>query len=213
MRYRSLLLAVALAALLLVTTGLGFLVRSEAASFARAELDRPIIEEVATWRTGGLNDVMLVATDLGGSLFVALALAAALGFALYRRSLPLITYVLVVYPGALGSSRLVKSLVDRPRPNLDPLVEVSGSSWVSGHATASAVCFFALAAIGAQVMPRMRWPLYGAATIAAGLVAFTRVYLGVHWPFDALGGLLFGAAWALIAARFLLAREEAPGRG
>jgi len=77
-------------------------------------------------------------------------------------------------------------------------------SFPSGHATVS----FACAAVLALAVPRLRVPLYA----LAALIAFSRVYVGVHYPFDVLGGALLGVGIA-IALRMLAAalRRSEPG--
>jgi undecaprenyl-diphosphatase len=99
---------------------------------------------------------------------------------------------------AEGLSSLGKLITDRPRPPLryrEPaaLVPVPHtSSFPSGHAATS----FACAATLARFAPRrVAVLLY----ILAALIAYSRVYVGVHYPLDVLGGALLG----LLVARAL----------
>ena len=106
---------------------------------------------------------------------------------------------------AIGSGQLVSSglklLFERARPDLVPhATEVFTSSFPSGHSTMSAVVYLTLGALLALVEPRRRVRVF---LVALGafltlLVGASRVYLGVHWPTDVLGGWTIGAAWALI---------------
>ena len=96
---------------------------------------------------------------------------------------------------------------DRPpvsRPVPEPLLETPSTfSFPSGHATVS----FACATVLALAVPRLRMPLYALAT----LIAFSRVYVGVHYPFDVLAGAVLGVGIAT-ALRMLGAalRRSAP---
>jgi membrane-associated phospholipid phosphatase len=87
---------------------------------------------------------------------------------------------------ALLANTAVKHVVRRPRPalaDLPPLAAtVSGLSYPSAHAATS------FAAAGALSLPAL--PLYA----AAGAMALTRPYLGVHYPSDVLAGALLGRA-------------------
>jgi undecaprenyl-diphosphatase len=91
-------------------------------------------------------------------------------------------------------SAALKAWIDRDRPPLrdpdpEPLVELPVThSLPSGHATVA----FACATVLALAVPRLRAPLF----VLAALIAFSRVYVGVHYPFDVLVGALLGFALA-----------------
>jgi undecaprenyl-diphosphatase len=102
------------------------------------------------------------------------------------------------------SSMGLKALVDRERPPLryaepKPLVHVPHDpSFPSGHAATS----FAAATILTFAFPRLGPALF----VLAAAVAFSRVYAGVHYPLDILGGAALGMLVAL-ALRFLVRRR------
>jgi undecaprenyl-diphosphatase len=107
-------------------------------------------------------------------------------------------------------SGALKLWVERDRPPLsrpvpEPLLEAPSTfSFPSGHATVA----FACATVLSLAVPRLRWPLYA----LAALIAFSRVYVGVHYPGDVLAGAVLGVAIA-IALRMLagaLRRSEPP---
>jgi membrane-associated phospholipid phosphatase len=92
---------------------------------------------------------------------------------------------------ASGLNAVLKAIVDRSRPpeaiGLDALVGVPGSpSFPSGHAMSA----FAVAAAIAFLAPRLRWPVLGLAAV----IAFSRVYLGVHFWLDVIVGSALGLA-------------------
>jgi undecaprenyl-diphosphatase len=129
-------------------------------------------------------------TKLGthGLIWLAIALAVAL----WRRSaLPFVLVALAVL-AADGLAGLAKAAVRENRPS-EPgaLVTIPHShSFPSGHtatATAAAVVLSAL-------VPRLA-PLF---VILAVAIAYSRVYVGVHFPLDLLGGAVIGAATALL---------------
>jgi undecaprenyl-diphosphatase len=114
------------------------------------------------------------------------------------RVLPLVAFAATLsFALASGLNAVMKQVVDRSRPpreiGLEALVGVPSSpSFPSGHAMTA----FAVAGAIALLAPRLRWPVLG----LAGVIAVSRVYLGVHFWLDVLAGAALGMAiGALIA--------------
>jgi membrane-associated phospholipid phosphatase len=111
---------------------------------------------------------------------------------------------------ASGLNALLKAIVDRSRPpqeiGLHALVGVPGSpSFPSGHAMSA----FAVAGAIALLAPRLRWPVL---TLAAA-IAFSRVYLGVHFWLDIIVGSALGLTVGIgcaAALRRCVRRSPAP---
>jgi undecaprenyl-diphosphatase len=103
----------------------------------------------------------------------------------------------------IGAPALIVALrlgYGRARPQVMPhLQKVSTASFPSGHTLASVVFFVTLALLATGQMPRKRQRvLVVAPSAAAGaLVAISRVYLGVHFASDVVGGALVGVAWSM----------------
>jgi undecaprenyl-diphosphatase len=89
--------------------------------------------------------------------------------------------------GALIANTAVKQVVRRPRPDLGPQLPPLAST-ISSLAYPSAHAATSFAAAGALPLPSL--PLYA----AAGAMALTRPYLGVHHPSDVVAGALLGRA-------------------
>jgi len=124
---------------------------------------------------------------------------------------------------AVGGGQMISSLLkigfDRPRPDLVPHgMSVYTGSFPSGHAMMAAVTYLTLAALLSRTAEHRRQQLFLllAAILLTILVGFSRVYLGVHWPSDVLGGWIAGSAWAALcwSIALLLQRRgeiEKPG--
>jgi undecaprenyl-diphosphatase len=127
-----------------------------------------------------------------GILWLVLALALS-GFSWRRPWLPVRVGATILI--AEGVQSALKVWFERDRPPLDnpdpaPLVALPASySFPSGHA----VVAFACATVMSFAVPRLRWPLYA----LAALVAFSRVYVGVHFPGDVVAGAVIGVLLGL----------------
>jgi membrane-associated phospholipid phosphatase len=162
-----------------------------------AGIDRSLAVWGATHATGLSTAVLRVITQLGATLTIV-AVTVLAGAWEYRRvpsrAVPL--FLALVVGGQNVASNLIKLGVDRVRPGIDPLTLTSGSSFPSGHATAAAACYAAIALLaGRRRSPGTRSILAGAATAIAVAVATSRVLLGVHWLTDVLAGLALGWGW------------------
>jgi undecaprenyl-diphosphatase len=161
---------------------------------------RPWLDPLMCWITDSTSLLLLLLTGLGLFLLRArdrrLALACVL--------LALLTFALA----DAGSHRLLKPLFDRPRP-CNPAYFHNGVHSIFPHGrfllgmsttrsfpSTHAVNLFAQAALWSGLYPRWRTLFLG----FAAWVAYSRVYVGVHYPADLLAGALAGAAlgWAML---------------
>jgi undecaprenyl-diphosphatase len=157
---------------------------------------------IADHRTSFADDVMSVITAFGSPAFTFIVLGSSAALALVWRRSPLwfVFFLLCMAAPALYD-RFLKQLVERPRPDISRVVEVSGFGFPSGHATSAATVAAALLVWTIAVGPKKARPYaWVAAVTFALLVGASRVYLGVHWPTDILGGFVLGAGWVAICA-------------
>ena len=166
-----------------------------------------------------LAESVVEITALGGYTLIVLLLAAVIGFLLVagRRGPALFVFLSIVTGSLL--SQLLKSFYDRPRPDLVPQLDiVHTASFPSGHAMMSTLAYLTLASIVAQLSEKTRVRVYvfAVAILLAVIVGLSRIYLGVHWPTDVIGGWALGAAWAalawLVASMLRRRRDREAGR-
>lgn len=140
-------------------------------------------------------------TALGSATVLGLAVTAVVGFLVLHGMYKNALFVFVASIGGWFLNDLLKSMFARPRPSIVPhLREVWSLSFPSGHALTSAVVYLTLGVLLMRVAERrlVKWYCLTIAMAATALVGASRVYLGVHYPTDVLGGWLIGLCWALI---------------
>ncbi|MGP7794776.1 phosphatase PAP2 family protein [Sphingomonas sp. CLY1604] len=191
-----------LAGLALIAAGLAvLLVGAFATSRYPFAFDRAIIVGLRQWGgPGWLPKVAGDVTALGGGVVLTIVVVVAAGFLIVQRLwLTALAVALASLTGGWAVD-LIKGMVLRARPDLVPhLVDASGYSFPSGHATSSAIVYLTLAALAGQVTRdrASRRYLLVVAVLLVGAIGCSRVYLGVHWPSDVLAGWSFGTLWAL----------------
>ena len=154
---------------------------------------------IATNRFAPLNDVFVWLGYLDKVGAVWLVLAVVVGLTL--RLGVIATVTLAVLTGAAtfaadSASFGLKDLVERTRPfvahpQIDPLYVVHSSSFPAGHAATAAAGATLLSYVAPRAMPGF--------ILLAAAIAYSRVYVGVHYPGDVLAGVLVGAVIGLIA--------------
>ena len=188
-------------ALLAVGAFAFFFIGAEVGDGGAVGIDRMAADAAEGLRTPGLVDLASVLTDLGSLPVVALvALVTALwatgqgrwldGFAV---AFAMTLSIVLVY--------VAKAAYDRPRPE-DRLVDAANFAYPSGHslyAVGLAAC--AVVLVRGGMGWAKRFAAVGVALGIAALVGVTRVYLGVHYLTDVLGGFAAGVAiWSAVGA-------------
>lgn len=160
---------------------------------------------------------LMVGVSALGSGWLAVAITLAAGFALI--ALKLKTEGLICLAG-LGIGRLVTSVLKflsgRPRP-ADTLVQIIGSyhelSFPSGHVVFFVELFgflFFLTYSLAKPGPA-RTAGFVILAVLIVLVGVSRIYLGAHWPSDALGGYIAGGLWLMLMIEIYKGTTAHPG--
>jgi undecaprenyl-diphosphatase len=143
--------------------------------------------------------MLLDLTSLGSPVVLGLVVLAVLGFLLLQGLYRTAAIVLATSASGALASEALKRVFARPRPSIVPhLRDVVSSSFPSGHAMQSAIVYLTLAAMLMRIVDRRLTKIYvlTVAALLTLLVGISRVYLGVHYPTDVIGGWIIGFAWA-----------------
>jgi undecaprenyl-diphosphatase len=183
--------------LLVVMFGV-FLALAVAAAMAGSQVlltwDEPIARWVEAHRTTHLDAVFHTFSRLGSTVPVLLV-ATAVGIAAWRRCRAVGVALIVATFSKPLVETVLKAVVDRDRPDFDRLVAGHGPSFPSGHVMA-AMALWGMLPLVVSLYTRRRDVWWGSVAVAVtiiGGIAASRVYLGVHWFSDVVGGLLAGA--------------------
>lgn len=161
-----------------------------------------------------LPPVAIFITNLGSTTMLTALPVLATAYLFWRRQRRAAAYVACASLGGLVLILLLKHLFGRPRPDVVPhLVQVTSTSFPSGHSMMSAVIYLSLAVLLFEAAGRRRMKafLIPLALALSGLIGLSRVYLGVHYPTDVVGGWAAGTAWALLCwgtAHFMRERGQ-----
>lgn len=150
-----------------------------------------------SWMEGVLIDV----TALGSPVVLGLIVLIITGYLLLESRY--VTAVIVLVSSISGEilNETLKIFFERPRPSVVPhLRTVVTASFPSGHAMESAIIYLTLGALLMRVVEGRITKAYCMATamFLTLLVGVSRVFLGVHYPSDVLGGWMLGFFWAAV---------------
>ena len=161
-------------------------------------LDLLVFNALQELRTPWVDQVMVLVTWFGGLQAIGALLLAVAGWLGWQRQWRALIHLLTVAVCTEIMVLVLKAMtaIERPVPVYQG---ANAFSFPSGHTAMSAAVYGMLAIIIAGMLPvARRWLVYGVAAMVAVLVGFSRLYLGVHWLSDVLGGFVLGVAWAAL---------------
>ncbi|HEX5691997.1 MAG TPA: phosphatase PAP2 family protein [Roseiflexaceae bacterium] len=160
---------------------------------------------------GPISDrMMFLLTGMGEAVVLGVFVVLAT-VALWRKGLWIDAVGLAVAGiGAGLLNQALKLLYQRTRPDLvSGPFHLSSYSFPSGHSMGSIVCYGMLAFLGARLLRdrRKRAALIVAAALLVFGIGLSRVYFGVHFPTDVLGGFVAGAIWLIVCIESIRTAE------
>jgi undecaprenyl-diphosphatase len=147
-----------------------------------------------------LQEAARDATSLGSTIVLGIITFAVVGYLFLVRKPAVAWLMLIAVLGGIALNNLLKFAFARPRPDfVTHAPRVFTTSFPSGHATLSAIAYLTMGALLARTHPSFTISLYfmSLAAFLTVLIGVSRIYLGVHYPTDILGGWCIGAAWAM----------------
>lgn len=165
-----------------------------------------------------LTKLMLEATYLGTGTVVMAIVCVTAAFLWNTEHKHSARLLVASTAGAILLNNALKLMYHRPRPTVfEWQTHALSSSFPSGHAMSATVVYGTVAYLLMRLQKR-RWTRVLTLCFAVALVLLvcvTRLYLGVHYPSDVIGGIIVGLAWAAfcmatLEATLAMARRRAP---
>ena len=165
---------------------------------ATQSIDEFGLRWINSHQSEALDHVMMELTSLGNFAVLLVMLLVVSAFLwLSNHKLSVVLLGLGVGGGYLANN-VLKLAFDRDRPSVfEPVADVVTSSFPSGHAMVSTIAYLSVAYLVGRLEPKpaMRRITWTLAVVIIILVAISRMYLGVHYPSDVIGGIIAGVAW------------------
>lgn len=144
-----------------------------------------------------LTPIVKVITHIGGAkiVFVLTILAIILIKGLKNK-----LFLLTGIVGTAGLNVVLKHIVRRERPNINRLIPEKGYSFPSGHSMMSMAFYGMLIFLIFKYVKNtaLKWTLIVILTILLSTIGITRIYLGVHYPSDVIGGFVVSLTYLFI---------------
>lgn len=177
---------------------LGVLISVEGNGFVG--VDQAVMMFVHGLRSEGLTPVATFLSFIGDVMMniVLAAVAMAVLFQVFKQRSELVMFVISA-GGSVTLNGMLKHMIMRARPLETAIVMEEGFAFPSGHAMAAVALYGTLTYLLWKRVPtragRVLMALFASLMIAG--IGLSRVYLGVHYPSDVIGGYLMSAAWLL----------------
>lgn len=192
----------ALAALVIVVSGVKIFVKltENLHSDLLKNFDATITDAIISLRNPRLTNYFTFVTEVGDALgyLVVFTLCTVLFYFIFKRwkYTGQLTLILLL---ALSSNVILKQIINRERPTLEHLVTVKTLSYPSGHAmTAMAFYGFLIYLITTfNIRKSFKFLMITLLVVLILSIGISRIYLGVHFPSDILGGFIAGFVWVI----------------
>ena len=169
------------------------------------KIDNSFANYLYSIRTPFLAQVFYIITNLASPVYIAIPIGISLVYLYFKKEVAYLYALLLTCIGTEGSVFLLKIFINRARPGASIAYYLEGSqSFPSGH-SAIAIAFFGFVVyylIHHIMKGNKKYLVILAGTLLILLIGFSRLYLGVHFLSDVLGGFLIGGLWLIVGITF-----------
>ncbi|NHC43079.1 phosphatase PAP2 family protein [Bacillus sp. MM2020_1] len=175
------------------------------------DFDRDIIAAIQGLESPLLTNVMKFFTFVGSTpvVIVLIILLIIFLYKVLHHRLELILLISAII-GSAVLNQILKQVFHRIRPNFHRLIDISGFSFPSGHAMNAFTVYVIISFLLWRHIPS-KWGrslLICISTVMILAIGISRIYLGVHYPSDIIGGYLASGFWLAVAIWFFQYYKE-----
>ena len=170
-------------------------------------LDKNIHSYILNIRNENLTSILITITNIS-SAYALIVLSILLLLIMKKKKIPLLICLNLII--SFLTNQIAKLTFSRPRPVGINLIEESGYSYPSGHAMISMAYFGFIAYLiyKSNLNKIIKLPLITSIFILILLIGFSRIYLGVHYLSDIIGGFLLSIAYIMIFINCIKIKKE-----
>lgn len=161
------------------------------------ELDSLVYKKVSEFITPNLTDFMKLISFFGsGQFFIVFSIALIIIFYKYEKNSFFSSMIVINLFSSSIINTSIKQLIRRDRPNILRLIEILGYSFPSGHSMVS-MSFYGLLMFICfrRIKNNFKYLIILLFLILVLVIGLSRIYLGVHYFSDVIGGFSLGVLW------------------
>ncbi len=193
--------------LILLFLIIGIMVRNESGGIL---FDKIILNLIHKNENPILFPIMKGISFVGSAYFLIPFVLVLVVYNFYKKKPYTIKLLLISTLGSYLANFILKNIFNRTRPLDHFLVEQGGLSYPSGHSMVAMTFYMTLAYLFTKNMrdqKKRNW-IYILASIMVVLMGVSRLYLGVHWPTDIIGGYSIGYVYFLISIHIVKEKDK-----
>jgi membrane-associated phospholipid phosphatase len=162
-----------------------------------AGFDNVVFDVVHAFVSPKLTILMTSITFLGGVKWLSICTIGVVIVLLFMKKYPLALFVALTVGLGACFNWLLKWIFKRDRPDIEALIEQGGYSFPSGHSMGSFIFYGSVAFMLFRAFDRKvyKWISVICFSLLILFIGISRVYLGVHFPSDIIGGFSAGGGW------------------